>query len=196
MRMRRGSDQGMERPAREGAACRNGLGAMAGQASKRPNVGDWSLANQHLLNTVRILVRRKDGAHSVGTGFMHKFCESGDEAIQCVVTNRHVIAGSVSCELVFRSQRVNAADAPVVASTIRFDEGFEERWYKHPDERVDLAALPVSNEFQADARERVHPVVQGDAAVAARDSRAGRGTQCGRGNPDGGIPEWAVGRGK
>ena len=29
---------------------------MAGQASKGPNVGDWSLANQHLLNTVRILV--------------------------------------------------------------------------------------------------------------------------------------------
>ena len=121
---------------------------MAGQASNRPSVGDWSLANQHLLNTVRILVRGRDGAHSVGTGFMHKFCGSGDEAIQCVVTNRHVIAGSVSCELVFRSQRVDAADAPIVASTIRFDLGFEERWYKHPDERVDLAALPLSNEFR------------------------------------------------
>ena len=121
---------------------------MAGQTSNRPSVGDWSLANQHLLNTVRILVQGKDGAHSVGTGFMHKFCESGDEAIQCVVTNRHVIAGSVSCELVFRSQRVDATDAPIVASTIRFDEGFEERWYKHPDERVDLAVLPLSDEFR------------------------------------------------
>ena len=108
---------------------------MAGQASKGPNVGDWSLANQHLLNTVRILVRGKDGAHSVGTGFMHKFCELGDEAIKCVVTNRHVIAGWVSCELVIRSQRVDAADAPVVGSTIRFDEGFEERWYKVSGQR-------------------------------------------------------------
>ena len=112
------------------------------------DVGNWSLANQHLLNTVRILVQRKDGSHSVGTGFMHRFCETGDEAIQCVVTNRHVISESVLCELVFRSRKVDAVDAPVVASTIRFEEGFEERWFKHPDERVDLAVLPVSNEFR------------------------------------------------
>ena len=148
MRMGRGSYAGMERPARRRSGLKDRVGAMAGQASNGPDIEDWSLANQHLLNTVRILVQGKDGAHSVGTGFMHKFCELGGEAIQCVVTNRHVIAGSVSCELVFRSQRVDAADAPVVASTIRFDEGFEERWYKHPDERVDLAALPVSNEFR------------------------------------------------
>ena len=121
---------------------------MVGELSKGPDVGNWSLANQHLLNTVRILVRRKDGSHSVGTGFMHRFCETGDEAIQCVVTNRHVISESVSCELVFRSRKVDAVDAPVVASTIRFEEGFEERWFKHPDERVDLAVLPVSNEFR------------------------------------------------
>ena len=110
---------------------------MVGELSKGPDVGNWSLANQHLLNTVRILVRRKDGSHSVGTGFMHRFCETGDEAIQCVVTNRHVISESVLCELVFRSRKVDAVDAPVVASTIRFEEGFEERWFKHPDERVD-----------------------------------------------------------
>lgn len=121
---------------------------MAGEVSKRPGVGDWSLANQHLLNTVRILVRRKDGSHSVGTGFMHRFCETGDEAIQCVVTNRHVISESDSCELVFRSRKLDAVDAPVIASTIRFEEGFEERWFKHPDERADLAVLPVSNEFR------------------------------------------------
>ena len=121
---------------------------MVGELSKGPDVGNWSLANQHLLNTVRILVRRKDGSHSVGTGFMHRFCETGDEAIQCVVTNRHVISESVLCKLVFRSRKVDAVDAPVVASTIRFEEGFEERWFKHPDERVDLAVLPVSNEFR------------------------------------------------
>ena len=121
---------------------------MVGELSKGPDVGNSSLANQHLLNTVRILVRRKDGSHSVGTGFMHRFCETGDEAIQCVVTNRHVISESVLCELVFRSRKVDAVDAPVVASTIRFEEGFEERWFKHPDERVDLAVLPVSNEFR------------------------------------------------
>lgn len=119
-----------------------------GPVSKGPDVADYSLSNQHMLNTVRILVRRKNGSKSVGTGFMHKFCETGDEAIQCVVTNRHVIAESVSCELVFRSRRVDAMDAPVVPSTIRFEEGFEERWCKHPDDRVDLAVLPISNELR------------------------------------------------
>ncbi len=79
---------------------------------------------------------------------MHKFCETGDEAIQCVITNRHVIAESVSCELVFRSRRVGATDSGIVASTVRFDERFEERWYVHPDANADLAVLPISNEFR------------------------------------------------
>lgn len=121
---------------------------MARQVSKVPDVADYSLANQHMLNTVRIEVRRKDGLQSVGTGFMQKFCETRDEAIQCVVTNSHVIAESVSCELVFRSRKVGAINAPVVPSTIWFEEGFEERWHKHPDERVDLAVLPISNELR------------------------------------------------
>ena len=143
----------------DGAACRNGLGAMAGLASKGPNVGDWSLANQHLLNTVRILVRGNDGTHSVGTGFMHKFCELGDEAIQCVVTNRHVIAGSVSCELVFRSQRVDAADAPVVASTIRVRRGFRGALVQASRREGRPGGASRVQRVQADARERVHPVV-------------------------------------
>ena len=115
---------------------------------KGPDVEDFSLSNQHMLNTVRILAQRKNGLRSVGTGFMHKFCEIGGEAIQCVVTNRHVIAESVSCELVFRSRKLDATDAPVVPSTIRFEEGFEERWFKHPDDHADLAVLPISNEFR------------------------------------------------
>ena len=54
---------------------------------------------------------------------MHKFCETGDEAIQCVITNRHVIAESASCELVFRSKKVGADDSGIVPSTVRFNEG-------------------------------------------------------------------------
>ena len=181
----------------DGAACRNGLGAMAGQSSKGPEVGDWSLAKSAPAQHGSGSWCGERTARTVsGTGFMHKFCEVGDEAIQCVGTNRHVIAESVSCELVFRSQRVEAADAPVVASTIRFDEGFEERWYKHPDERVDLAALPVSNEFRQMLGKRIHPVVQGDAAVATRDGGGSRAAQCGRGDPDGGVSGRAVGRGE
>ena len=101
-----------------------------------------------MLNTVRIAVCRKDGSWSVGTGFMHKFCETAGEAIQCVITNRHVIAESVSCELVFRSRKIDADDSEIVPSTIQFAEAFEERWYVHPDPRADLAVLPVSNEFR------------------------------------------------
>ena len=45
------------------------------QVSKAPVDEDYSLANQHMRNTVRIAVRRIDGSQSVGTGFMQKFCE-------------------------------------------------------------------------------------------------------------------------
>ncbi len=137
---------------------------MAEQLSQWPDAGDFSLANQYMMNTVRIEARRKDGSQCVGTGFMHQFCQAGDEAIQCVVTSRHVIEEAASSELIFRSRRVNMVDAPIVASTIRFDERFEERWHKHPDDRVDLAALPVSNEFKQMLRNGFTPVYKATQA--------------------------------
>lgn len=130
------------RPGSERLAVMERTGPLASGAS------EVSLSNQHMLNTVRIEVCRKDGSWSVGTGFMHRFCETGDEGIQCVITNRHVIAESASCELVFRSRKIGGAGAEIVPSTIRFDEGFEARWYIHPDPGADLAVLPVSNEFR------------------------------------------------
>ena len=120
----------------------------AGSMSSVPSVRDVSLANQHMLNTVRIEAWSKDGKGSVGTGFMHKFCEDESGAIQCVVTNAHVIDGTETCELVFRSRKLDAEDAQTVPSTVRFPKGFGGRWHIHPDETADLAVLPISNELR------------------------------------------------
>ena len=57
----------------KGRLALNGLGAIAGQVSNSPSVAGRSLANQYLLNTVGIFMPGKDGARSVGTGFMHRF---------------------------------------------------------------------------------------------------------------------------
>ena len=116
--------------------------------SSVPSVQDVSLANQHMLNTVRIEARRKDRTGSVGTGFMHKFCEDDSGAVQCVITNAHVIDGTETCDLVFRSRELGAENAQTVLSTIRFPEGFAQRWHVHPDETADLAVLPISNELR------------------------------------------------
>ena len=114
-----------------------------------PSVRDVSLANQHMLNTVRIEAWRRDGTGSVGTGFMHKFCEDeSGGAIQCVVTNTHVIDGTETCELVFRSRKLGAENDQTVPSTVRFTKDFGKRWYVHPDETADLAVLPISNELR------------------------------------------------
>ena len=113
-----------------------------------PSVRDVSLANQHMLNTVRIEAWRKDRTGSVGTGFMHKFCEDESGAVQCVVTNAHVIDGTETCELVFRSRKLGAENAQTVPSTVRFQKDFGKRWYVHPDETADLAVLPISNELR------------------------------------------------
>ena len=83
-----------------------------------PSVRDVSLANQHMLNTVRIEAWRKDRTGSVGTGFMHKFCEDESGAVQCVVTNAHVIDGTETCELVFRSRKLGSENAQTVPSTV------------------------------------------------------------------------------
>lgn len=116
--------------------------------SSVPSVQDVSLANQHMLNTVRIEAWRKDGTGSVGTGFMHKFCEDDSGAIQCVVTNAHVIDGTETCDLVFRSRELAAENAQTVPSTVHFSEGFAQRWFVHPDKTADLAVLPISNELR------------------------------------------------
>ena len=121
---------------------------MMRSTSNVPSVGDISLANQHVLNTVRIEAWRKDRTGSVGTGFMHKFCEDESGAIQCVVTNAHVIDGTDMCELVFRSRKLGVENAQTVPSTIRFPKDFGQRWYVHPDEQADLAVLPISNELR------------------------------------------------
>ena len=116
--------------------------------SNVPSMRDVTLANQHMLNTVRIEAWRKDRTGSVGTGFMHKFCEDESGAIQCVVTNAHVIDGTEMCELVFRSRKLGAENAQTVPSTIRFPKDFGQRWHVHPDETADLAVLPISNELR------------------------------------------------
>ena len=118
------------------------------RTSSVPSVEDVSLANQHMLNTVRIEAWRKDRTGSVGTGFMHKFCEDDSGAVQCVVTNAHVIDRTETCDLVFRSSELGAENAQTVLSTIHFPEGFAQRWYVHPDENADLAVLPISNELR------------------------------------------------
>jgi trypsin-like peptidase len=83
-----------------------------------------------------------NGQSSVGTGFFFQFPYGADQHIPTIVTNIHVIRGSVSCN--FRFTALGSDGAPNYEDAIHFDLPIPEaNWIKHPDATVDLAILPI-----------------------------------------------------
>src|SRR5258708_38081175 len=95
-----------------------------------------------LFCTIRIVATLKSGDHSVGTGFFYVFarCEDGSH-IPTIVTNRHVIEGAESIELIFRKSAPDFA-RPLLGKGIpvKLSEFVS---INHPDDPIDLCAIPI-----------------------------------------------------
>jgi len=104
---------------------------------------ELGFAEALLFCTIRITAVTKDDQAVTGTGFFFEF-PTVHGAVHAIITNRHVIQGTISGTLRFNTQ--NADGLPAVGSTYEVDisDGFENLWYPHPDENVDLCALPIA----------------------------------------------------
>lgn len=79
-----------------------------------------------------------------GTGFFSQFSLNDNTKTTVIVTNKHVVKGSV--EGVFHIKHRNPDGSPnlTLHETFRF-QNFGDLWVDHPSPNVDLCALPISD---------------------------------------------------
>lgn len=115
---------------------------------------DLSISEQLTYSTVRIECEYNDGNSGTGTGFFFRFLEDpeSNSYIPVVITNKHVIDGANKGRLIFT--KANANNNPIDTQHFQatFDN-FESLWRKHPDEDVDLCAMPIAP-FLTEAQNR------------------------------------------
>jgi len=82
------------------------------------------------------------GNYGTGTGFFFRLNEKGDSHIPVIITNKHVIKNSKKGYLKMTLQ--NSEGGPDINNHATFEiNNFEEAWIFHPDDNVDLCAMPI-----------------------------------------------------
>lgn len=104
-----------------------------------------SSSEQITYSTVRIECDYRDQTSGTGTGFFFRFLE--DEAtgshVPVVITNKHVINGATKGRLIFTKANVNNEPLDTQHFEVYLDN-FETFWREHPDENIDLCAMPIA----------------------------------------------------
>jgi len=93
-------------------------------------------------STIRIICNNGQTT-SCGTGFFFQYStDNPNLSIPVIVTNKHVVKGSISGTLIFslRDDKNNY----IPGKTHRYNiSNFEKCWIFHPDENVDLCVMPI-----------------------------------------------------
>ena len=92
--------------------------------------------------TVRLECELNDGRTFQGTGFFFSFKIDDNKAVPLIVTNKHVISDSKIGTFVLT--KCDDQGHPILGSTHRVClDNFHNRWVKHPEDNVDLAAFAI-----------------------------------------------------
>jgi V8-like Glu-specific endopeptidase len=103
-----------------------------------------SASEQITYSTVRIECEYIDGTKGTGTGFFFRFLEDDTGShVPVVITNKHVINGSIKGRLIITKANGNNEPIDTEHFQVFFDD-FESFWRKHPDDNVDLCAMPIA----------------------------------------------------
>lgn len=102
-----------------------------------------NIADQIVHTTTRIECRDQSGNVSSGTSFFFDFCKSDEGVVPAIVTNKHVIEGSVIVS--FTMTKLGDDDQPQYGEHVPISlNRFQHRWLIHPESDVDLAVLPIA----------------------------------------------------
>jgi Trypsin-like peptidase domain len=102
-----------------------------------------SISEQLTYSTVRIECRLRNGATATGSGFFFRCVDDGKLHVPVIVTNRHVVAGSVTGR--FHMHQKDSEGNPIPGRHEGYTlNDFETRWIGHPDPRVDLCVMPIA----------------------------------------------------
>lgn len=109
-----------------------------------------SASEQLAYSTVRIECEYEDGTTGTGTGFFFKFLENSENGqhIPVVITNKHVVKDPDHGEAKKGRLILNTANEDKTPNDRDhfqvYYENFRESWRFHPDEDVDLCAMPIA----------------------------------------------------
>ncbi|VXD14359.1 S1 family peptidase [Planktothrix paucivesiculata] len=100
-------------------------------------------AEKLMHTTVRLECLLASGDVSTGTGFFFRFRIDDQTHIPVIVTNKHVIKGSVKGTFVLT--KVDTNDQPIIGAYEKIEiDDFENKWIKHPETDVDLAIFAIA----------------------------------------------------
>jgi V8-like Glu-specific endopeptidase len=97
-----------------------------------------------LFNTARIVAQHADGTESIGTAFFFQFSVDTQTFVPVIITNKHVVEGA-DRGLFFVHEAIKDENGKVRPSKQSFGisvPNFEASWTGHPEEEVDLCAMP------------------------------------------------------
>lgn len=99
-----------------------------------------SIAEQLYFTTIRVETSKASGATGVGTSFIFSYMLEGKNYL-FLVTNKHIVSDVQKSSLTF----IQAGDGkPLLGTGYRLEiSDFEELWYKHPNDHIDVAVTPL-----------------------------------------------------
>lgn len=126
--------------------------------------------SQLVHSTVRIECTSARGEKSSGSGYIFMFCEAGDRAIPCLVTNKHVVQGASQGTFhLTLSKKDGTADLgkhePIVLNDL------SRHCIAHPVPAIDLVAIPIGSILSRATKDgrSYHFVPLGKDALATRE---------------------------
>jgi len=104
-----------------------------------------SVSEQLAYSTVRIECEYSDNSMGTGTGFFFKFLDNkeNDLHVPVVITNKHVIRNATKGRLIMTTANENSKPNDKDHFQGFFND-FENIWRLHPDNDVDLCAMPIA----------------------------------------------------
>lgn len=100
-----------------------------------------STSDQLFFLTTKIDTFRSDGQQGSGTGFFFEY-KAGGRSAMFLVTNKHVVDGSVSGAFYLHKRMDNSS--PELGTIQRFEvESFRDMWFDHPSCEVDITVCPI-----------------------------------------------------
>ncbi|MGA2059844.1 MAG: serine protease [Thermoguttaceae bacterium] len=133
-------------------------------------IADLSQFEQLAFSTIRIECDIANGGISTGTGFFYRFAQVGARSVPAIVTNKHVVAGSVRGRLFFTL--ATAEGKPDVGKNFLWTiDDFEKGWIPHPEPDVDLCMFPIGGLInQAAAQTKAFFIIYFDSSLFPSDA--------------------------
>ena len=102
-----------------------------------------------MFSTVRLEITTRDKKTKFGTAFIVAFNEAEKQHVPVLVTNKHVVEGAEIGKFHFTKAKEEDGSPDIGNVFSRAGAQFANMWVPHPEDDVDLCAMPIAPVFHA-----------------------------------------------